>query len=302
MSLLFAIPIEEDIILNIAFFGLGNMGFPIAKNLIANGHAVTTAIHRNEETAQRFQALGGRVAASPAEAVADAELIFTILPNDQALLSLLLSESLLSRLPAGSVLVEMTSASANAVREVSEAYAHRQVAVLDAPVSGGITGAANATMSMLCAGERAVYDRVQPVLEGIAGTLCYVGKTPGLGKMVKSLNNLLSAINKTAVGEAWQIAAANGIDPAVFLDAISASSGDSAALRAAFPRIRDNQYTAGFTVALMRKDLNLAMDLAEGLRLPLAETTLEYYVQAAAFDEEDSAAVAKVRYQDKTHT
>lgn len=286
--------------MRIAFFGLGNMGFPIAKNLIANGHSVTTAVHRSVETARRFEALGGRVATSPGAAVADAELIFTILPNDQALLGLLLSEALLSQLPTGSVLVEMTSASANAVRTVAEALAQRQVSVLDAPVSGGITGAANATMSMLCAGERTVYDRVNPVLEGIAGTLCYLGEAPGLGKMVKSLNNLLSAVNKTAVGEAWQIAAANGIDPAVFLDAISASSGDSAALRAAFPRIRDNQYTAGFTVALMRKDLELAMGLAEGLHLPLAEATLDYYHQATPFDGEDSAAVAKVRYG--THT
>ncbi|MGO5050830.1 NAD(P)-dependent oxidoreductase [Dysosmobacter sp. Sow4_B12] len=284
--------------MHIAFFGLGNMGFPIAANLLKTGHRVTTAVHRDPAPAQHLQALGGTIAASPAEALRDAELIFTIVPNDNALLGLL-NEGFLSALPAGSVVVEMTSASAAAAEKAAALCAARGVSLLDAPVSGGVKGAANGTMSMLCAGDREVFDRVTPVLRDIAGKLCYVGSKPGQGKIIKSLNNLLSAINKTAVGEAWRMAEAHGVDPDAFFDAVSASSGDSAALRASFPKIRSGDYAPGFTVALMRKDLELAMALADGMTLPLGEAVLDYYRRAREFDSEDSTAVAKVRYPDK---
>lgn len=284
--------------MKIAFFGLGNMGFPIAANLLRHGHAVTTAVHRSPDSARRLEALGAHTASTPAEAVKDAELIFTIVPNDQALKGLLLDEAMLAALPSGSVIVEMTSASAEAVGEVAAACAARGVALLDAPVSGGVKGAESGTMSMLCAGDRAVFDRVTPVLRDIAGKLCYVGARPGQGKIIKSLNNLLSAINKTAVGEVWRIAEANGVDPDAFYDAITASSGDSFALRAVFHRILSDDYAPGFTVALMRKDLELALGLKEDMTLPLSEAVLDYYRAAVPFDREDSSAVAKVRYPD----
>ena len=283
--------------MNIAFLGLGNMGFPIAQNLLADGHRVVTAIHHSPDSARRLQSLGGVVAATAAEAVADAALIFTIVPNDEALLGLLLAEDVRARIPVGSVIVDMTSASADAIRQVAAAYAPRNVSVVDAPVSGGVTGAERRTMSMLCAGAPAAFARIRPVVEPLAEKLRYVGAEPGLGKMLKSLNNLLSAVNKTAVGEAWRMAQAHGIDPDAFFDAISVSRGDSAALRAAFPRIRDDRYAPGFTVALMRKDLELALALAEGMTVPLAETTLDYYRQASPLDLEDSAAVAKVHFR-----
>jgi len=288
--------------MKIAFFGLGNMGFPIAANLLKNGHTVVSAVHRSQETAQRFQALGGQIAPSQADAVKDAELIFTIVPNDQALLELLLDEAMLSAIPSGSVIIEMTSASAKAVQAVAEAYAPRNVSVLDAPVSGGVPGAVKGTMSMLCAGDAAVLERVMPVLNGISGTQCYVGAQPGQGKIIKSLNNLLNAIGKAAVGEAWRMAEAHGVNPDAFFEAVSASSGDSVALRQTFPRIQSNDFQASFTIALMRKDLGLALDLANQMNLPLSEAALEYYRQAAPFDHEDSSAVIKVRFPDHETT
>ena len=125
---------RNDTIMNIAFFGLGNMGFPIAANLLKHGHAVTSAVHRSRDAVLRLEALGGTISASPAAAVANAEAIFTIVPDDFALRALLLDSTMLAAIPAGSVIVEMTSASAEAVKEVAEAYAARGVALLDAPV------------------------------------------------------------------------------------------------------------------------------------------------------------------------
>lgn len=282
--------------MQIAFFGLGNMGFPIAANLLKGGYTVVTAVHRNPESALRLQALGGLIAASPAEAVQGAEVIFTIVPEDQALLKLLLDPVMADAIAPGSVIVDMTSASAKAIRTVAEFYEARGVAVLDAPVSGGVKGATAGTMSMLCAGKEAVFQQVTPILEKISGKRCYVGTEPGQGKVVKSLNNLLNAINKTAVGEAWQMAEAYGIDPAAFEEAICASSGDSYAFRATFPRIREQDFSPAFTVALMRKDVGLAMAMADGKHLPLGEATLKYYQLASEFDREDSSAVTKVRF------
>ena len=286
--------------MQIAFFGLGNMGFPIAANLVKNGHTVTSAVHKSQERASRFQALGGHIAASPAEAVQNAELIFTIVPNDQALRELLLDPAMLEAVPSGSVIIEMTSSSPQAVEDVAQAYAARGVDTLDAPVSGGVTGAENATMSMLCAGKPHVLERVRPVLSGIAGKLCYVSDRPGQGKIIKSLNNLLSAVGRAALGEAWRIAEAHGVNPDAFYEAVTASSGDSAALRATFPRIQSQDFQASFTVALMRKDLGLALALAGDMNLPISETTLEYYRMAAPYDDEDSAAVTKVHFPDHT--
>lgn len=282
--------------MQIAFFGLGNMGFPIAANLLKGGFSVVTAVHRNPEPALRLQALGAAVASSAVEAVRGADLIFTIVPEDQALLKLLLDPAMAEAIAPGSLIVDMTSASAGAIKTVAEFYEARGVDVLDAPVSGGVKGATAGTMSMLCAGKQAVFQRALPVLEHISGKRCYVGEEPGQGKVVKSLNNLLNAINKTAVGEAWQMAEAYGIDPMAFEEAISASSGDSYAFRATFPRIRENDFSPAFTVALMRKDVGLAMDLAGGRHLPLGEATLKYYQLASEFDREDSSAVTKVRF------
>ena len=282
--------------MRIAFFGLGNMGFPIAANLLKNGHTVVTAVHRNSDPALRLQELGGQIADAPAAAVRNADYIFTIVPEDTALLELLLEPELAEAVSPGSTIVDMTSASPQAIQTVAEFYTLRGVKVLDAPVSGGVAGAKAGTMTMLCAGDEAVLRQAEPILESVSGKRCYIGPQPGQGKIVKSLNNLLNAVNKAAVGEAWQIAEAHGIDPAAFEAAISASSGDSYAFRTTFPRIRNENYTPAFTVKLMRKDVGLAMALAEGNYLPLGETTLKYYQLAEKFDTEDSSAVTKVRF------
>lgn len=282
--------------MNIAFLGLGNMGFPIAKNLVARGHRVTTAIHKDPAKARRLEALGGHIAPSAAEAVKDAELIFSIVPNDAALLELLLAPEMAAAIAPGATLVEMTSSSPRAIQRVEEIYRPRQIVILDAPVSGGVAKAENGTMTMICAGKKEVYDASETILREIAGTICYVGETVGQAKIIKSLNNLLSAANKVAVSEAWKIAQANQVDPDAFFNAISVCSGDSNGLRAIFPRIQHEDYSPSFTVALMRKDLGLALDLAQGQSLPLAQTVLEYFRRASAFDGEDNTAVAKVRF------
>ena len=282
--------------MQIAFFGLGNMGSPIAANLIKSGYNVTITVHHNPAPAERLIKLGAHLAETPALAVADADVIFTIVPNDTALLNLLTPE-LLKVVKPGATIIEMTSASGDAVCQVAKRCRKYGLNLLDAPVSGGVSGATKGTMSILCAGDKAILEKVRPLLDCISGKVCYLGEQIGQAKIVKSLNNLLSAINKTAVTEAYKIAMKKKVSPQVFYDAISVSSGNSAAFGAVVPRLRAKDFSTGFSVALMRKDLELALALKPAdLNLPLSETVLEYYKQAAPFDQEDSSAVAKVNF------
>ena len=278
----------------IAYFGLGKMGIGPALNLQKAGYEVHTAVHRSRAGADRLAAAGGVIDASPAEALRGAKVIFSIVPDDAALEELALSDSFLDAVEEDAVLVEMTSCSAKAVRKVAEAFEKRGAHVLDAPVSGGTVSADNGTMSMMCAGSREIFERMRPYLEVVGKELFLVSEQVGDGKKVKSLNNLLGAANRALTGEVWRIAQANGLDPEQVFQVICASSGNSTGFRATWPRLMSGEFTATFTVAHMRKDVNLAGDLAEGLSVPLTRTVQAYYRAATEFDAQDSGAIAKV--------
>jgi len=282
--------------MNIAYFGLGNMGFPIAANLLKASYTVKSAAHRSKERLEKFAALGGIACASNEEAVRDADIIFTIVPHDAALRELMLAPAMMDAVKEGAVIIDMTSASAQIVQELADAYAAKGVGVLDAPVSGGVKGAAAATITMMCAGERAVFDKVLPVLKSISKTQFYCGEKPGLGKMIKSLNNLMAAATLALTGEVVKIVKKNGIDPETFYDVVCTSSGCSVSFSNKFKQIVDEDFAPRFAAALMKKDVGLAMQLAEGLDVPMAQLTQAYFDAAAEqLPDEDYAAVYKIR-------
>ncbi len=280
--------------MNIAFFGLGNMGFPVAANLLKAGHEVTSAAHRSKERVEKLVALGGKCAASPAEAAKDADIIFTIVPNDASLEELMVSPDMLEAVKDGVIIIDMTSATPGAVRKLEEFFAPKHARVLDAPVSGGIAGAAAGTMTMMCSGDRALFDEVMPVLQSISGKQYYVGAEVGQGKMIKALNNLVGAANLAVVAEMDRIVRKNNIDPDVVYEVLSAATATSFQFVNCYPRISKQDFRPTFTVALMKKDLGIAMGMAEGLNLPMVETTYEYYKQAEPYGSEDYSAIAKV--------
>lgn len=282
--------------MTIAFFGLGNMGFPIAANLLKAGHSVRSFVHKNADAPRRLQALGGSILPTAEEALQGADMIFTIVPNDDALRGLLCCPAMLQAAKPGAVLVEMTSASAQAVQEISAYYAPKGIQVLDAPVSGGVAGATAGTMTMICSGEKAAFDAALPVLECISQNRFYIGERLGDAKKLKSINNLMSAANMAMMGEGWKLAKANGISADDFYRVVCASSGCSSSFKNGFPKVAADELNAKFTVALMRKDIGLAMQLADGQQLPLSQTTYEYYKQAVPYDDLDQAAVAKVDF------
>ena len=153
--------------MEITFLGLGNMGLPVALNLLKAGHRVKSVVHKRTEGPETLKAAGGEIFADIPGALKGSELIFTILPDDDALLSAMLEPAVLEAAQPGAVLVDMTSCSAQAVSRVAEAYAARGVAVIDAPVSGGVPSAKNASMTLMCCGDRTAFEKVEPVLNQI---------------------------------------------------------------------------------------------------------------------------------------
>lgn len=280
--------------MEITFLGLGNMGLPVALNLVKAGHHVKSAVYKRPDGPEALKAAGGEIFSDVPSALKGSELIFTILPDDVALLSAMLEPAVLAAVEPGAVLVDMTSCSAQAVSQVAEAYAAKGVAVIDAPVSGGVPSARNAAMTLMCCGDKAAFEKVEPVLHQIGKQIFYLGEKVGTGKMVKSLNNLLCAVNKVALGEAIKIVKANGIDPKAFYDVVCVSSGTSKQFENTFFQVYNEDFTTKFALKLMRKDVDLALGLAEELDVPLSALVLERYRQAAAYDEEDSSAVAKL--------
>ncbi len=277
----------------VTFFGLGNMGLPIALNLVKAGYEVTTCIHHDAAGPRALEAAGGKIADTRAAALQGAELVFSIVPNDQTLKELFLNDEVYENMPENAVIIDMTSSSADAILMVADAYAKKGVAVLDAPVSGGTKKAADGTMAIMCGGEKAVFERVKPALDVIAGSVIHVGGV-GDGKKIKSLNNLLGAISKIALAESIKLIEHAGVDPQTFYDVVTKSSGNSVPFERDFFKYLARDYSPTFTLALMTKDLRLALGLADEMDLPLSRTALQVYEDAAEYAEEDSGAVLKV--------
>jgi len=278
---------------NVAFFGLGNMGLPIALNLVNAGYNVTTAIHQSDKGPLALKAAGGKIAASKTEAVKNADLIFSIVSDDAALKALLLENEMIDAVPAGSVIIEMTSASPQAVQDIASAYERKGVFVIDAPVSGGVKGAAAATMTMMCGGDPDVFERIKPDLETIGKNILYLGAV-GTGKAVKSVNNLLGAIHKIAMAESIKIIEKNGVDPEVFYDAIVKSTGNSLQFQRDFYKVLARDYTPTFTLGLMKKDMGLALDLAKDVYTPISRLALDMFEKASPYAGEDTGAIMRV--------
>lgn len=279
--------------MNIAFFGLGAMGEPMAEHLLKAGHLVTTAIHRSYAAAVRLQSLGLTVCSTPADAVQNAEVIVTILPTDQEVLSFLTDETLVSEIPANAVILEMSSTTTQAVQSVERLYASRGILVVDAPVSGGVAGAENAALTVFGSGSPEALERASPVLDVFAKTVYFLGPC-GMGKTFKNLDNLLSMYNLMGLCEVYHIAMQNGVDPQLFYDIIGNNSGASRALTNRWFKLINGEFKPGFTLHLARKDVKNALSLGEGIPLPMSTLLYQLMCAASKYDAEDVNALRKL--------
>jgi 3-hydroxyisobutyrate dehydrogenase len=244
----------------VAFLGLGAIGRPMAARL-AHAAGITLAVwNRTAERAQSFgREHGARVAATPADAARGADLVITCLPVSADVESLLDGDAgLLATMSKGAALVDCTSGDPATSRRIAARLAERGIGFLDAPVSGGTSGAEQGILTVMVGGNAALRDRVRPVLEAFGTKIVHCGPV-GAGDALKSVNNALLAVNVWSTGEGLAALAKAGVRPDVALDVINASSGRSNASMNLFPeRVLTRAFPRTFRVALFDKDVGIA--------------------------------------------
>jgi 2-hydroxy-3-oxopropionate reductase len=253
------------------------MGRRMALNLRKAGFDL--AVHDlNRDAVAELVAAGATDAGSIAAAGA-ADIVITMLPDTPDVEAVVLGVAgLAASMRPGSVLVDMSSISPTATRAMAETLAASNVAMLDAPVSGGYQGAENATLSIMIGGDAAVLERCRPVLEAMGETISHIGGA-GAGQVFKVRNQVAVAINIQAVAEAMTLASKNGVDPAKIRAALLGGFAQSKALDLHGQRVLDGNFAAGFRVTLQRKDLKLALEngSATGTALPATALIQQLY-------------------------
>ena len=246
----------------IGFVGLGNMGRPMATNLVSSGRSVV--VHDAAGTRARAPR-GARLAASNAELAAAVEVVHLCVPDGGA------SESIAREIVAAPdrrtrLVVDHSTIGTTAAVRVHDLLAGHGVEYVDAPVSGGVSGAANATLAIMYSGSETTFERLRPVFEAMAGNVFRVGGRPGQGQAMKVLNNFLSGTAMAATAEAVAFGVRQGLDMKMILDVVNASSGRNTATTDKFPnRVLTGTWDAGFHGTQLNKDLGLYRDAAEAI-------------------------------------
>ncbi|AKU21388.1 3-hydroxyisobutyrate dehydrogenase [Massilia sp. NR 4-1] len=270
---------------NIAFIGLGNMGGPMALNLVKAGHRVHVFDLSREAVGRLAQA--GALAASSARAMLEgAEIVISMLPASHHVEALYLGQDgILSQIEAGALVIDCSTIAPHSAVKVAQAAAARGLAMIDAPVSGGTAGAAAGTLTFIVGGAAEALERARPVLAQMGKNIFHAGAN-GAGQTAKICNNMLLGVLMAGTAEALALGVANGLDPKVLSDIMSKSSGRNWALELynPYPGVMDNVpaargYQGGFGVDLMVKDLGLAAEAALAARaaIPLGELARNLY-------------------------
>ncbi len=287
----------------IAFIGLGNMGLPMARNLLKAGHEVV-GFDVVEERREAFAQAGGRTASSIAEAVADADVVITMLPAGEHVRSVYLGEDgVLAHAKPGTLLIDSSTIDVETARAVAAEAADRGFPMVDAPVSGGVAGAEAGTLTFMVGGPDEAFARARPILEKMGRKIIHAGG-PGTGEAAKICNNMLLAISMIGTAEAFALARKLGLADDKFFEIASQSSGQCWSLTSycpvpgpvpAAPSNRD--YKPGFAAAMMLKDLKLARAASEatGAATPLGHHAEELYRELveAGFGNLDFSAIFK---------
>ncbi len=252
----------------IGFIGLGNMGLPMAQNLLKAGHAVS-GFDVSESACERFAAAGGARANSIADTCDGAEIAITMLPAGEHVHEVYLGDvGVLAAAAPGTLLIDSSTIDVETAREVAQAAHAKGLAMVDAPVSGGVAGAQAGTLTFMVGGPDDAFARARPVLENMGKTIVHAGG-PGTGQAAKICNNMILGVSMIVVSEAFLLAEKLGLDAQKLFDISSKSSGQCWSMTSYCPvpgpvptSPANRDYQAGFTAAMMLKDLKLAQAAA----------------------------------------
>lgn len=282
--------------MQISFIGLGAMGQPMAAN-IAKSQADLTVFNRSSDKTGKLQDLGAHVADSARSAAQHAEVVCTCVSTPDALKSVLLGEQgAISASPPGTMFIDFSTVDPSTSREVAAACRAVNCTFVEAPVSGGVGGAKNGTLTIIVGAEAAAYERALPVLKMVGEQIRHVGPV-GAGSMIKLINQMLVGANLAAVLEAFVLGKRAGVEPTVLYEVVRQSSGNSGMLNRAVPgNLLARNFDAGFTLGLLLKDLRLASECAEDLGVSLTMTSAaravyEEGVRSGLQDRDMTAAV-----------
>ncbi len=269
----------------IAFIGLGNMGAPMAANLLKAGHALNV-FDLNAAAVQAAVAAGAHAAHDAKDAVAGVDIVISMLPASRHVEGLYLGDAgLLPHIPAGALVIDCSTIAPASAKKVAETAAARDLAMIDAPVSGGTAGAVAGTLTFIVGGESAALERARPILGGMGKNIFHVGAS-GAGQVAKLCNNMALGVIMAVTGEALALGAAHGLDPKVLSQMMAVSTGRSWATEVCnpWPGVLENApasrgYSGGFGNDLMLKDLGLAAEAAMGVgaAIPLGELARNLY-------------------------
>jgi 3-hydroxyisobutyrate dehydrogenase len=259
---------------NVAFIGLGVMGFPMAGHLVAKGHQVTVYNRTGARAAAWADRHGGRTAPTPAAAAAGQDVVLACVGNDDDLRSVTTgAEGAFAAMAAGAVFVDHTTASAAVARELHAAAAARGIGFVDAPVSGGQAGAENGVLTVMCGGAQADYAKAEPVIAAYARA-CRLMGGPGAGQLTKMVNQICIAGLLQALSEGMAFARAAGLDGEAVLDVISKGAAGSWQMENRGRTMLAGKFDFGFAVDWMRKDLGICLEEADRNGAPLPVTAL----------------------------
>jgi 3-hydroxyisobutyrate dehydrogenase len=282
---------------SVGFIGVGNMGNPMAGNVLKGGFPMTVFDKSANAMANLVQA-GAQKAASAQEVVERSEVVMTCLPASPDVEALYLEPGgLVDCARPGMILIDLSSVLPSTPRKIEPRAKARGVHFLEAPVSGGVSGARAATLAVMVGGDPQVLDRARPVLRALGPNIFSVGPV-GAGNTVKAINNMMACVNSLAMMEGYVLGVKAGLDPMTIYDVVKASSGGSKALERIPTAVIPRKFEPGFKVRLMNKDLETFNTIAKELHVPVSFSNVAQRYQqaalAAGLGDQDTSVVLKI--------
>ncbi|MBV45299.1 MAG: 3-hydroxyisobutyrate dehydrogenase [Rhodobiaceae bacterium] len=288
----------------VSFIGLGNMGLPMAKNLVRAGHDVT-GFDLVEGQLTELVKSGGKVSENLNDTLKNSEVVITMLPSGKHVKSVYLGEEgIIKNSPAGLLLIDSSTIDVESAREVEEVANKSNLKMLDAPVSGGVTGAEAGTLTFMVGGDEEAFEKGKELLDIMGGNVIHAGQA-GNGQVAKICNNMLLAISMIGTSEAFNLAERLGLDSQTFYDISSTASGQCWSMTSYCPvpgpvptSPANNNYKPGFSSALMLKDLRLSQEASKitNTETPLGAHSTEVYekMEKGGYDNLDFSGVIKL--------
>ena len=283
--------------MNIGFIGLGLMGRPMALHLARAGHTLHLWARR-PASLEPFKDVQAKVHDSPAELAKHVEIVFTMVADAPDVEAVTLGENgIAAGAGSGLIVVDMSTINPNAAREIGIGLAAKGIEFIDAPVSGGETGAINAALTIMAGGKPEVFEKVRPLFEKMGKSVTLIGDS-GAGQVAKACNQILTGVGVAAVAEAFNFAAQSGVDAGKVREALLGGFAYSRILENHGQRMLDRNFKPGFKAWMHQKDLRIVMEEAHrlGLMLPAAAATAQLFnaIVGSGMGEDDSIAALKL--------